>query len=71
MAEITLSLERYMTLLEKEKHLSELDREYDKAEECGIDCQELRSVRGMLGEQMSALKKNYAPKGVAKSSRSV
>lgn len=66
MSDTTLSTDRYMALLEAERRLSELDGLYDKATECGIDCQELRSVRQMLGEQIQALKKNFAPKGAAK-----
>lgn len=66
MADTTLTTDRYMALLQAERQLSELDGLYDKATECGIDCQELRSVRTMLGEQITMLKKNFAPKGAAK-----
>lgn len=66
MSDTTLSTDRYMALLEAERRLAELDGLYDKATECGIDCQELRSVRQMLGEQILMLKKNFAPKGAAK-----
>jgi hypothetical protein len=66
MADITLSTDRYMALIEAERRLSELDAEYDKATECGIECQELRSVRVMLGDQIAALKKNYSPKSAAR-----
>lgn len=70
MADTTLSTDRYMALLDAERRLAELDGLYDKATECGIECQELRGVRQMLGEQIAALKKNFAPKGAAKMSNS-
>lgn len=60
-ADIRLTPDLYMSLIESERKLSELDSLYDKAEECGVDCQQLREVRRMLAERSMALRKNFAP----------
>lgn len=58
---IQLSTERIAALSEAERLLGEVDKEYDKAEACGIDCQQLREIRMQYGRQIETLKANYAP----------
>jgi hypothetical protein len=64
MVEISLSNARYVELLEAERRLSEITKEYDKAEECGINCSPLRQIKDVYTEQITAIKKNYAPSKV-------
>lgn len=66
MANITLPVDMYTDLVSAERKLAELDAEYDRAEECGVDCQQLRSVRVMLQQRIEALRRNYGPAGVRK-----
>jgi hypothetical protein len=66
MAGITLPVDMYTDLISAERKLSELDSEYDKAEECGVDCQQLRTVRQMLQDRIEALRRNYAPSSAKK-----
>jgi hypothetical protein len=61
MAKITLSNERYLGLLEAERMLHDSLSEMDRAEKCGIDCDNLRSIHGAYREQIEALKTNYGP----------
>ena len=59
--EVRLSPERYAELVEAERQLHDALAELDKAEECGIDCSELRQKRQDAFELAQALKKNYKP----------
>lgn len=58
----TLPVENYRKLLQAERDLHDALTELDKAEECGIDCQDLRQLRDAALERITAIKKNYAPK---------
>jgi uncharacterized protein involved in exopolysaccharide biosynthesis len=60
-SEVMLSAERIAQLSEAERLLALVDIEYDKAEECGIPCQQLREIRQNYGRQIQALKANYTP----------
>lgn len=60
-ADIRLPTDMYMALMESERKLSELDPLYDKAEECGIDCQQFREVRGLLAQRSEAIRRHFGP----------
>ncbi len=66
MAMITLSNPNYIALLDAERKLAELDKEYDKALSVGAPVEQLISMRQMYGEQIAALKKHYAPAAATK-----
>lgn len=58
----TLSPENYQKVLDAERQLTEVVGDLDKAEQCGIDCQQYRtSLRSQL-EMISKVKANFAPK---------
>jgi len=59
--EIALTPDLYMSLSESEKKLSELDSLYDKAEECGVDCQQMREIRQILAQRSMKLRQHFAP----------
>lgn len=61
-SKIELPPERYNELLKAERALTDLATEFDAAEECGIECQELRTIQAEYLNRISAIKKNYAPK---------
>ena len=61
MGKIKLTKERYQQLLKAERELLDLLPEYDKLEECGVDCTSLRQVNADRLPQIAALKKHYAP----------
>lgn len=58
---IRLSQERYAELIEAERQLALLHSEFDKAEECGIDCQQLRATQAEAIQRIQSMRKNYAP----------
>lgn len=61
MAKVELTTDLYMGLMSAERTLSELPAIYDKAEECGIDCQNLREVRDLFIQRSEALRRNFGP----------
>lgn len=62
--EIKLSMEQYTKLLEAERNLNSVHTEFDKMEDCGIDCQQMRGAVQMQLQQIEALKMHYGPKRV-------
>ena len=61
MAKIKLSKENYAGLLQSERLLHDILPEMDKAEECGIECQEFRRVHAEAMQRIEAMKRNYGP----------
>ena len=59
MAKIKLSKARLQELLAAERKLLELLPEYDKVEECGVDCLQFRQVTDDRLKQIAAIKKNF------------
>lgn len=66
MADIKLSTDLYMGLLDAERKLAELPAIYDKAEECGVDCQQLREVRELFLQRSEALRRHFGPANAKK-----
>lgn len=58
----TLPVEQYRKLLQAERDLHDALTELGKAEDCGIECQDLRQLRDEALKRIEAIKKNYAPK---------
>lgn len=58
---ITIRPELYQEMLLAERDLTDSLREADKAEECGIDCQQHREKIRIQLETISKLKQNFAP----------
>jgi hypothetical protein len=58
-----LSKERLTKLLEAERELANMLLEFDKAEECGIDCQQLRANTAVARQRIESLRKHYTPIG--------
>ena len=42
-----------------QRALNEVLPEFDKAEECGVQCQEMRTLRDQAADRISKLLKNY------------
>ncbi len=61
MKHITIPKEQFAGLLQAERDLHDLLPEIDKAEECGIECQEFRRVHGEVMENITKLKQNFGP----------
>lgn len=59
---IQLMPETYQKLLTSERMLTDVVAELDKAEKCGIDCQNYRETLRQQLATMAQLKANYAPK---------
>jgi hypothetical protein len=59
---IQLPPDLYTRLIDAERNLLDADTELNKAEECGLECQELRALKSQYLAQIEAIKKNYAPK---------
>lgn len=57
-----LPVENYKALLNAERQLHDALDDLDKAEECGIDCNDLRELRTQALQRIENIKKNYAPK---------
>lgn len=62
MGKIKLSRERYDELIAAERKLNDLLPEYDKLEECGVDCTAFRQINAERLPQIAAIKKNYGPR---------
>ena len=61
MSGIRLTKDDHAELLEAERKLLEMLPEYDKAEACGIDCQNMRHDNTAALNQIRAIKTHYAP----------
>lgn len=61
MAKYTLPKPNYDELVKAERDLHDILPEFDKLEECGVDCQEMRNVREEALKRSAAIKKHYAP----------
>jgi hypothetical protein len=59
---VELPLDRYNELLKAERGLTDLSAEFDAFEECGGECQELRTAQQMTLKRISAIKRHYGPK---------
>lgn len=51
----------YAKLLETERELHDILPEMDKAEECGIECQEYRRLHREAMERIEKIKINFGP----------
>lgn len=60
-SKIKLSTESYAGLLTAERALTDMLPEFDKAEECGIDCQIFRQATADYLERIGKMKLHYAP----------
>lgn len=60
MAQVKLPPKEIAALKEAQRTLSDQFAEYDKAEECGLDCQEFRRLAQQKIDEISALLKNYS-----------
>lgn len=58
---VKLSLEAYQGLLTAERNLTDLIPEFDKAEDCGIECQYLRDATKDYLERIAKMKLHYKP----------
>jgi hypothetical protein len=64
MSGVELSKENYQKLLDAERGLTDIVSHLDKAEKCGIDCQNYRAtLRNQLAE-IANMKANFAPKSM-------
>lgn len=61
MKHIILTNEQHASLIKAERDLHDVLPDMDKAEECGIDCQEFRRLHGEAMERIEALKRNFGP----------
>lgn len=59
---VTLRPETYQDLLTAERALHDYLPEFDKAEECGIECQYLRDATRDMLDRIEKFKKNYKPR---------
>lgn len=62
--EYKLPIDSYTRLLEAERTLNDLHVEFDKMEQCGIECQQMRGAVQVQLEQIGQLKMHYGPKKV-------
>lgn len=60
--DVRLSREAYQELLNAERRLHDMLPEYDKAEECGIECQYLREGTADILARIAKMKTHYQPK---------
>lgn len=58
---VKLSPESFNNLLQAERNLHDMLPEFDKAEECGIECQYLREGARDILERMAKMKQYYKP----------
>ena len=61
MSKLKLGKEDMAKLTTAERDLHDILPEMDKAEECGIDCQEFRRMHGEAMSSIEALKRNFGP----------
>lgn len=61
MDHIKLPNEQFAKLLQAERDLHDILPEMDKADECGIDCQEFRRLHSEMMDNIAGLKKNFGP----------
>jgi coproporphyrinogen III oxidase-like Fe-S oxidoreductase len=58
---VRLQPESYRELLQAERALHDYLPEFDKAEECGIECQYLREAAKEMLERIAKFKQHYKP----------
>lgn len=59
---IRLTREQVQSLAEAEHQISVVMGEFDKAEQCGIDCQQLRGLVREKLQEIAAIKEHYGPR---------
>lgn len=63
MAHFQLPSEHVAKLKQVQRDLHDILGEFDKADECGIDCQEFRRMHGEAVAAAGNILKHYGPKG--------
>lgn len=58
---IKMSPSTHQKLLDAERELTMLQPEFDKAQECGVECQALRESSTNMLQRISKIKQYYAP----------
>lgn len=58
---VKLSPESYANLLSAERALHDYLPEFDKAEECGIECNYLRDSAQQMLQRIAKMKEHYRP----------
>ena len=61
MTPVKLRPESYEELLQVERAIHDYLPEFDKAEECGVECGYLRDSARQMLERIAKFKKNYSP----------
>lgn len=62
---IKLTEQEYADLLTNERNLSAILTEFDKAEQCGLECSQLRAIAQQQLDLAQRLKKHYSPHQIA------
>lgn len=61
MASVKLDPERYQQLLDAERQLMDILSDYDKAEQCGIDCTEIKALNAEARRRIAKTKEHFGP----------
>jgi hypothetical protein len=61
---VKLSDEQYRDLLVQERNLTNLTTEFDKFEQCGGECQQLRAIASEQLTMIQRMIKTYGPQNV-------
>lgn len=64
MSKTKMTKEEYTNLLTAERKIADVLPDIDNLENCGVECQELRTLLQQRQQQITQVKRHFAPNGL-------